>query len=496
MGIIQRQTLKSTIYIYIGVLIGFVTSALVYPKYLTESQIGVIGLLVSWSSVFAQAATLGFGGATIKFFPYFRDKEKQHHGFFFLLVMVVLSGYLLFLAIFFIIKPWMIEDAGVDSLFAKHIYLIIPFTLFSLLFVILDIYNRALYNATTGSLLNETISRLFVLVLVFLFIWDIYQFDDYLNWYVISRGVLVLLLLLFLYWKGELSLRPDFSLLTKERRQGMLSLSLFSLVTGFGTLAIIRIDSIMINSFYSDAEVGVYLTTFYFGTLVLLPSRALRGIAPTMIADAFKHNNLKVVASIYTQSTITQLVAGCFFFLGIWINIDNVFEILPESYEAGKYVILYVGLMNIVKMAGGVNDVIIGYSEYYRTNTYIMLAWVALLILSNYWLLPIMGISGAALASLLSVIIVNIARYFFLYAKFGFQPYKWAHLFILIIALVTYGLVILVPPAQHFILDILIKGVLVTIIFTSAIYFSNTDPQINKLIEGYLDKAKALINRY
>lgn len=490
MGILQRQTIKSTIYIYAGVLIGFVTSALVYPKFLSESQIGVMGLLVSWSSVFAQLATLGFNGATIKFFPYFRNKEKQHHGFLFLMLLVMLAGFGLFLTLFFLLKPWMIRDAGKASLFVEYIDLLIPFTFFSLAFTMLDIYNRALYNASTGSLLNETVARLFVLFLVSLFIWDVYSFSGYVLWYVLSRGAVALFLLIFLFWKRELSLRPDFSLLTQDLRQGMLSLSLFSLVTGFGNLAIIRIDSIMINSFYSDADVGVYLTTFYFGTLVLLPSRALRGIAPTLVADAIKNDDLKAVDRIYTKSTITQLVAGCFFFLGIWANIDNVFKILPDSFEAGKYVILFVGMMNIIRMASGINDVIIGYSQYYKVNTYIMLGWVALIILTNVWLLPVMGITGAALASLISVVIVNLVRFIFLYVKFGFQPYNKDHLIILVITVLTYLMVWWIPAASPYILDILLRGVLIALIFTTAIYFSKTDPEINKLIDSYRAKAK------
>ena len=34
-----------------------------------------------------------------------------------------------------------------------------------------------------------------------------------------------------------------------------------------------------------DAATGVYVTTFFFGALVLLPAKALNKIAPTLIAD-------------------------------------------------------------------------------------------------------------------------------------------------------------------------------------------------------------------
>ncbi len=486
MGIIQRQTIRSGIYIYFGVLIGFVNITLLYPEYLSTAQIGVLGLLVSWGSLFAQLGTLGFGGATIRFFPYFRNREKGHQGFFFLMMMVCLLGYLLFLVIFFLIKDWIIAEAGEESLLRDYIYLLIPFTAFWLLFIMLDIYNRALYNSTTGTFLNETLARVFVLVLLYPYILDWFNFETYVDLYVVSRGILVVLLVLFLFWKKDISLRPDFSLLNRGMRKDMFSLSFYSLITGFSTIAIMRIDAIMISSFYTESDVGIYLTTFYFGTLVSLPSRALRGITPTLVADAFKANNNEEVSEIYRKSTITQMIAGAYLLIGIWANIQNIFEILPEEFQAGMYVILYIGIMNFIKMLTGINDVVIGYSKYYRFNTYSMLGWLALIILTNWWLLPIMGISGAALASLLSVIAVDLSRALYIYFRFGFQPFGPSHLYILGIGAGVYLISLLIPPLDHYILDILVRGSLITLLFVPAIYFSRTSPEINSLILHYI----------
>lgn len=490
MGIIQRQTVKSSIYIYLGVLIGFVNSTILYPNYLTTAQIGVLGLLVSWGSLFAQLGTLGFGGATIKFFPYFRNREKGHQGFFFLLLLVCLTGFAIFLVIFFLIRDWIIQEAGTESLLREYIHLLIPFTFFWLIFILLDIYNRALYNASTGTFLNETLARILVLVLLYPFIIELISFDRYVDLYVYARALLVVLLLLFLFYKRDISLRPDFSLLNRSMRRDMFSLSFYSLLTGFSAIAIMRIDAIMISSFYSESQVGIYLTTFYFGTLVSLPSRALRSISPTLVADAFKVNNLEEVSEIYRKSTINQMAAGAYLLIGIWANIHNVFQILPEEFKAGMYVILFIGLMNFIKMMTGINDVVIGYSKYYRFNTYSMIGWVVLIILTNWWLLPIMGIVGAALASLLSVLVVDMVRVWYLYFRFRFQPFSLAHIKMAFIGLATYFLAELLPEFNPFYLDILVRGTLITVVFIPAVYYSRVAPEINQLLDSYLRRLR------
>ncbi len=134
----------------------------------------------------------------------------------------------------------------------------------------------------------------------------------------------------------------------------------------------------------------------------------------------------------------------------------------------------------------GINDVVIGNSKYYRFNTYSMIAWLALIVLTNWWLLPIMGISGAALASLLSVLAVNLVRVVFIYYRFGFQPFGKNHMIIFSISLIVYLLSLLLPVFDNYLLDILVRGSLITLLFVPAIYFSATAPEINRLIESYL----------
>ena len=482
MGVVQRQAIKSTLYIYAGVIIGFVTSALIFPTYLTKTQIGVVTLLTSWGSIFAQFATLGFIGTALKFFPVFRNKEHNHYGFLFLQLAVMVAGFLAFLGLFFILKPWILRSSGADSAFGDYLWLVIPYTGFQLFFLTTDAYNRALYNASTGTLLREFVLRLLVLLSVAFFVLGWYSYHQFVWLYVLSYGVIGILMVVFLQWKNEFRPTPNFSKLDPGMARDMGSLSAVSFLTGFGTIAIMRIDSIMLD-FLKDADaVGVYAIMFSFATMVYLPSRALRGIAPTLIAQALEENRWDTIAAIYQKSTITQLIAGLYVLLGIWTNIDNVFHIVPETYREGQYVILFIGLSNVVKMAGENSDMIINYSKHYRWSILIMILWLIMIVLTNYWLIPVLGVSGAALASLISVAAITLTRFLFLLFAFRLQPYRWAHFLAIVAAIVTYAVVQFIPPVAPFLLDIGMRAMVTSLLYLPAIYWLKLSPEINQII--------------
>ena len=105
MGIIKKQSILSSIYNYSGVVIGFAIVVLLFPRFLDRDQIGLLKLLLAYSLVFMQVASLGLNSITIRLFPYFRNKENGHNGYLSLLLIVGLVGFGLMVVIFFIIKP-------------------------------------------------------------------------------------------------------------------------------------------------------------------------------------------------------------------------------------------------------------------------------------------------------------------------------------------------------------------------------------------------------
>ncbi len=152
MGIIIKQSIRGSIWSYLGVIIGFVTTSYLYPNYLSTDLVGLFSLLVSYATLFGQFSLLGLPGITSRLFPVFRDKASAHHGFMWLSLLFFAMGFLLFIGCFFLIAPWLqTNNMEKSALFADYIYLIPLLTFFSMLFIQLDNYNKVLYNAVDCS---------------------------------------------------------------------------------------------------------------------------------------------------------------------------------------------------------------------------------------------------------------------------------------------------------------------------------------------------------
>ena len=457
------------------------------PRFLTESQNGILKLLISYSLLFAQLASLGFQTATVRFFPYFKDKEKGHNGFFPLLSLVGILGFCLFLIIYYWIKdPIMDYESGKNSAFANYFFLILPLTFFFLYFNLFDVYSRVLLKSTVGTFLKELLQRILILAAILLYIFNIIGFWEFTISYVAVLSLPTLILFFYLLYKKEIFLKPDFKFLKGGLAKGIASLSMYGVFIGFSQIAISQIDSILINFFKDTAYTGIYAITFYYGTLVILPSRALFRIAPSFIAEAFKKDDLETVRNIQYKSCLNQLLVGTGLFLLLWLNIDNVFKILPPEYLPGKYVIFYIGLANLISMAGGLSSQIITNSRYYRYNGFFVILYLALTVILNILFIPPLGIKGAALAAMVSMFVFNLLKFIYIYRLFKIQPYGNRHLRIVLTGVIAYIITALFTYPEVLILNVALKSSLFGILFILLNYFSSTSDDFNDLIEKYI----------
>ncbi len=471
MGIIIKQSIKGSIWSYLGVGIGFVTTAYLFPNYLTPDVIGLFSLLMAWSTIFSQISALGFNGVTSRLFPYFRDKEKGHNGFLFIAFMVTLVGFVLFLGAFWFLKPWLVEsNIEKSELFTKYVNLLIPLTFFILLFTALDVFNKLLYNAVLGIFLTDFFQRLLILLVVLLYAFDLLSIHQLVFFYagvVCIKGIVIFLYLLF---KGELNFKPQLQFVDKRLKKEMISVAFYSILVGIGGNIVFNFDKIIVNQMLGLGSTGVYAMGFYFGTLVVIPSRALLRISGTLIAEAWKRNDITYIDDIYKRSCLNQFIIAAFLFGGIWVNIDNIMTILGPVYANGKWVIFFIGLAYLVDMATGANGLIIGYSKYFKMSLWFLLILIVLVICSMYISIPVWGITGAAIAIFLSFFINNLMRFIFLYSKYKLQPFSFRFVLVIVTFFVAYFIGSF-SPKLALIWDILLRSILFTISYISLALF-------------------------
>jgi O-antigen/teichoic acid export membrane protein len=482
MGIIEKQATRNALYSYLGAGLGFLT-VVWFSHLLTPSQNGLLRILVSYAALFSQFANLGFNAVTIRFFPYFRNKEKGHHGFLFYALLVSLIGFLICWLVFIFLESYLVESNKEKSqLFVDYIFYLMPLTFFTVFFNIFDNYLRAGFSSVAGSFTKEFLQRIFILITLALFFLGWINFESFLFFYIFFTCIPTLILVAIIFYNKEWHIKPVKGFVSKELRREIIQLSLFSILAGGAGAIIINIDAIMINQFLGEAKTGIYGIAFYFGSIILIPARSIYRITSSIVAENFKENKIFEITKLYKQSCNNQLAIGLLLFIGIFANIDNIMHLLPAEYASGKNVILIISAGYLIEMATGINQVIMVNSPYFRYDTYLVFLLVIITITTNYIFIPLFGIIGSAIATAITVSFGNVLRFVFLFKKFQMQPYNKNTLKLLIIGVLCFAIGIFLPFILHTYLDIAVRSFSIGLLFVLLIFKTNATPEINEKI--------------
>jgi O-antigen/teichoic acid export membrane protein len=417
----------------------------------------------------------------IRFFPYFEDDNNDHNGFLFLVLVVPITGFILFLGVIFLFDDLLISYYDTSTYFGDYYLLLIPIVFGLLYFEVINSYVRARLHSVPGSIISEVILRVITILLLVLFWYEWINFEQFMVAFACSYIIQPLLLLLFLFFKGELFLKPNFAYLKTTLVKRMANYGLFAVLGGMTTLIVNNIDIIMLGSLAGLTETGVYAIAFYIGSVIIVPQRSLGKIAPSVVAKHLKDNNYDEIERIYKSSSINQMVPGLLIFIGVVANLHNLNGILPDAYASASSVIIIIGISKLIDMMAGVNGAIILNSKYYRFDLISMIILIIFSISLNYWLIPILDITGAAIATATSLFLYNLIKGIYVWIKFKMQPFSSK-----ILVLIGFSSMVLFGSLQtgyfdNTYLDILIRSVAITLIYSFGVLSLNISEEVNSI---------------
>ena len=111
---------------------------------------------------------------------------------------------------------------------------------------------------------------------------------------------------------------------------------------------------------------------------------------------------------------------------------------------------------------------------------------VIIVILTNWIFIPKYGITGAAIATCISVFTYNIIRFIYLWARIGVQPFSKSTLIVLLILSIAFILGINIKFDFHPILNIIIRSIIVVFPVGLIFYFLKISQDINGLFNKLL----------
>jgi len=135
----------------------------------------------------------------------------------------------------------------------------------------------------------------------------------------------------------------------------------------------------------------------------------------------------------------------------------------------------------LIEMAAGASDVILLHSRYYRFNTILIMVLALFLFLTNLIFIPIYQITGAALATALSILLYTLIKFAFLWIKFELQPFTKSAIWVILALGVTWLLVSQIPILDIVFIDIIVRSIIITILFMGIVISFKVSGDMNTL---------------
>lgn len=447
MGNIRKQTIISSILIYLGFLVG-AFNIYMYTRNGSGSflpqQYALTRVFFDFSQIMLAFGAVGVMPVVYKFYPYYSDnldrKKIDLFSWALLFALVGMTGVLLAGWYF---KPLFIRKYSERAtMLIDYYFWLFPFFIGLLFFSVSESLCWALNKSVFSNFLKETLMRVITTVLIFLYFFRIISFDLFIALFSFQYFAIFLILLVYVIRTGKLRLTFSISKVTRKFWKKMVSMQL--LIFGGTIIAAIAstVDSLIIASVKGLATAGVFVFAQYTANLIQVPQRSITSISAGVLSRAWKDKNYKEINRIYSRSCINLLLMALFIFGNIWLNIVPGMKVLniQDTYYEGLGVVFVLGMYRILDAGTGLNQMVINTSTFWRFDFFSGLVLLAFRLPLTYFLINKYGIIGSAIAELTAYGVYNFIRYEFLRRKFNMQPFNLKTLYSILLAVAAYGI--------------------------------------------------------
>ena len=491
MGVVKRQSLKASIVNYAGTMLGIVTTLFLFPRIFTQEQFGVTRMLIAMTAVLYQFPLLAMPNVIIKFLPGLAKDRKAEGEFLAFANFAVGVGIVLFAVFFFVFKQQALHYFNTESneLFQSYYILVLPLVIFQALYYNFEYYCAVRLRISVPAFIRELLIRILTIVVIALYYFKLIDFDTFIRLFAAAYAVSLLAIIIYatalkypFHWNLSFLRRP----LYKEVQQyaSYIYISVISLVIIAG------IDQVLVGSIVGLAGLSVYFLGFTIANMIQVPYRSISQVTYPVFSEAWQHNDVDKIKRLNKDSSLNIMFIGCFLFLLLWANMDNISALLPEKYRVKELalIIFWVAAGKLFDMSMGMTEQIILTSPWYRITLILVLVQALATIVLDYFLIHMYGVVGAAIATCLTLILYNLSKLLFLWFQFRLQPYSWRGITVLLIAVAALVINYFIPRFGGWFIDAVIRTCIVSALFLSPVLYFRLSPDVNDLLKKALHR--------
>lgn len=491
MGVVIKQSFWISVIGYLGVIVGYVNTIILRPEFMSIDEIGLMNLVISNAVMFAPVVSLGMPGAYIRLVHYVQENKIEKERLFTFQLMVLIVANLVLMVLAWLLLPW-IKSAFLENspAYNEYIFVSLYILLFYSLFLQLNAFSRVELNVTLTEFLKNVFLRIGNGALIILYGLGWINLDLAIKLLIVVYFLAFAVNLFYIYQKYHFRLSARIFSFSQGLKKEMFRFGSTLIVVSIASTIATQIFFLLVSTMVGLGANGIFTTCFFIATVIEMPKRSMMQILVPIFAKEFKKNNLLEIAKLYQKSSITLGVFAMLLFLGIVGNLNDLFLLIPNGseFKEGILVVVLVSGAKVVDMIFGFNSELINYSKDYRYLIIFSVLYAVLTLTFCFTLIPVYGMNGAALAYFMSMVVFNIAKFVFLKFRFGLSPFTHRHIYLLVITAVVYVTAIYIPFHFSAIINILLRSVIITVIFSISVYSLKISSDINNL-------ARKIVNR-
>lgn len=486
MGIVLNQSLKNTIITYIGFGIGGISTIFLFPSILGKTYYGLSNYILSCANVIMPLFAIGMQNTLVKFYSQCKtEKEQSQFLSFSVLFPLVLTIPILLLGLFFYDEISVFVTKK-NPIVKEFIYLIPFIGLCMAYFEIFYAWARVHMHSVFGNFIKEVGLRLFSLVALVAMYFGWITAIDFVY---LTAGIYFVALLITMVYAFRVK-KPDFQLSIPHNVKGILEYTFYIILSGSVANLLLDGDKIMLNQYMDIGNIAFYSVATYIALVISVPSRAMHQIVYPITAKLMHENKHDELNDLYKKTSVNLQIVGGFVMLCIFVNIDQLYEMLPKDYAGGIWIVFIIGLSKYFDLILGNNNAIIFNSKYYRMVLFLGLMLVFFTIVLNMIFIPLYGITGSAIATLLSITIYSVAKLMFVVRRMHLYPFTIQTVYSIVITAVLFVLFYFWKFPFHPIIGIVLKSILVTVLYVYINYKFSISKEINEVLNSLYKKYK------
>ncbi len=440
MGIVFRQSVKTSIVVFSGAALGLIITW-ISTKYIPKQQLGFTRNLTNQAVSFSQILLLGMNSTLFIYtHRYANDTTKKKVLLTISLILPFVLGVVITLFYFLFKVPIINHFQVADRPLMAQYFAWAP--LFMVMFtylVILEQYLAYHMKVAISAFMREVLLRVINISLIFLYAFNIVSFHTLVVGSILIYFVPICIFLYLTFSTKDVGLSLNLKIFNRSEYKEMSVFAWYHFLQSIAAMLMGYLDQLLLPIYDKNGmeTLAPYSVSIVIISFLQMPSKAFLPATYSVLTKAFTEKNYEEARDIFVRSSLNILIPTIGLAVLLVCNLNNAVAVIGngKNYAAlpGIFTILLIG--QLINLSTGINDQVLSITNYYKFIFYTSLVLSAILCFLLRTLVPAYGVYGAAWSATITLGLFNLAKFAFIWKKLDMQPFTKNSLMVFLAAL-------------------------------------------------------------